>query len=59
MTESTEEVLKEFMLYQAHFNKDLVGILDKLAKLVYRIDDKILVEKGKKSSANIMSDLVN
>ena len=59
MTESTEEVLKEFMLYQAHFNKDLVGILDKLAKLVYKIDDKILVEKGKKSSANIMSDLVN
>lgn len=59
MTESTEEVLKEFMLYQAHFNKDLVGILDKLAKLVYKIDDKILVEKGKKSPANIISELVN
>jgi hypothetical protein len=59
MTESTEEVLKEFMLYQAHFNKDLVGILDKLAKLIYKIDDKILVEKSKKRSANVMSELVN
>ena len=59
MKESTEEVLKEFMLYQAHFNKDLVGILDKLAKLIYKIDDKILVEKGKKSLVNSMSELVN
>ena len=59
MTESTEEVLKEFMLYQAHFNKDLVGILDKLAKLVYKIDDKMLIKSDKKSLTNIVSKLVN
>lgn len=59
MRKSTEDVLREFMLYQARFNKDLVGTLEKLAKLIYRIDDKIIVKSGKKSLTDIVSEWVN
>jgi hypothetical protein len=59
MRQSTEDVLREFMLYQAQFNKDLIGTLEKLAKLIYRIDDKILVKSGKKSLSSMVSKLVN
>tara|TARA_Y100000310_G_scaffold317756_1_gene371001 strand:+ start:2526 stop:2705 length:180 start_codon:yes stop_codon:yes gene_type:complete len=59
MRQSTEDVLREFMLYQAQFNKDLTKTLETLAEIVYRIDNKIDVKTGKKSLTAIVADMLN
>ena len=59
MKESTEETLKDFMLFQVKFNRDLIKMLEKLSELIYSIDDKLDVKTGHKSLSEIVSKHLN
>ena len=59
MKESTEETLKDFMLFQAKFNRDLIKMLEKLSELIYSVNDKLDVKTGRKNLSEVISKHLN
>ena len=52
---SDKELIKEFVLYQAKFNNDLMIVLQKLADMVELLSDQVDIQNGIKKPKNIVS----
>ena len=59
MNQATEETLKDFMLFQAKFNRDLIKMLEKLSELVYTVNDKLDIKTGCSSLSEVASKHLN
>jgi len=53
------EVIKEFVLYQAQFNNDLMVILEKLTEMVELLSDRVDIQSGLKKPQNVVTKYLN